>query len=101
MGANSWEFEVVLDTHSPGLSDDLTKAAALIDERGARHAPCARDGAAPSGHHREGVLRFKPISPRPQSLELQIQRPGGSSVSLDSFCKSSTWKGIRMDMVQP
>lgn len=75
VGAKTWDFKVVLDTHSQELSDALPQTAALIDERGARYAPLAWDGAAPGGHHREGVLRFNPITPRPEHLELQLQRP--------------------------
>lgn len=74
--AGSWDFKIVLDTHSADLSDDLTKSATLIDGDGRRYTPVAWDGAGPGGHHREGVLRFKPISPRPQSLELHIARNG-------------------------
>lgn len=74
--AGSWDFKIVLDTHSADLSDDLTKSAVLIDGNGKRYMPLAWDGAGPGGHHREGVLRFKPVSPRPQSLELQIARSG-------------------------
>lgn len=72
----SWDFKVVLDTHSADLSDDLTKSSALVDDNGRRYMPLAWDGAGPGGHHREGVLRFKPPSPRPQSIELQIVRSG-------------------------
>ncbi|MEK6591769.1 MAG: hypothetical protein AABZ67_01675 [Pseudomonadota bacterium] len=75
-GAGSWDFKIVLDTHSADLGDDLTKSAILIDGDGRRYTPVAWDGAGPGGHHREGVLRFKPISPRPQSVELQIARNG-------------------------
>lgn len=75
-GAGSWDFRIVLDTHSTDLSDDLTKSAVLVDGSGKRYMPVTWDGAGPGGHHREGVLRFKPISPRPQSLELQIARNG-------------------------
>lgn len=75
-GAASWDFKIVLDTHSADLSDDLVKSATLVDNSGNRHAPAAWEGAGPGGHHREGVLRFKPISPRPQSVELQITRSG-------------------------
>ena len=77
--AKTWDFKIVLDTHSQDLRDDLMKSAALLDGSGARHAPVAWDGAAPGGHHRTGVLRFKPISPRPQAVELQISRPGESA----------------------
>lgn len=75
-GAGSWDFKIVLDTHSSDLSDDLAKSAVLVDGNGKRYTPMAWDGAGPGGHHREGVLRFKPISPRPQSIELQIARNG-------------------------
>ena len=74
--APSWDFKTVLDTHSGDLSDDLVKSTALIDGGGKRYSPVAWDGAPPGGHHREGLLRFKPISPRPQSIELQITRTG-------------------------
>ena len=74
--AKSWDFKVVLDTHSGDLNDDLVKSSLLLDGAGAQYAPVAWDGAPPGGHHREGVLRFKPVSPQPQSIELQITRPG-------------------------
>ena len=75
-GARSWDFKVVLDTHSQDLSDDLLKTAVLLDGTGAKHAPVAWDGAGPGGHHREGVLRFKPVTPQPAAIELSITRPG-------------------------
>ena len=71
-----WQFAVVLDTHTQDLRDDLVKNAALVDARGARHAPLAWEGAPPGGHHREGVLRFKGLGARADSVELHIQRPG-------------------------
>ena len=75
-GAKSWDFKIVLDTHSADLSDDLVKSTVLLDGTSGKHAPVAWDGAAPGGHHREGVLRFKPVSPKPRSIELQIRRAG-------------------------
>lgn len=73
--ASTWDFNIVLDTHSQVLSDDLAKSALLLDESGGRQAPLAWEGAGPGGHHREGVLRFKAIAPLPRTVELQIQRP--------------------------
>jgi hypothetical protein len=70
-----WSFKVVLDTHSQDLSDDLLKSAVLVDARGGEVAPVAWEGAAPGGHHREGLLKFEAIAPRPAALELRIQRP--------------------------
>ena len=72
----TWEFAVVLDTHSADLSDDLMKSSLLLDGSSEQYAPVAWEGAPPGGHHREGVLRFKALSPRPQAIELQITRPG-------------------------
>jgi len=77
--AKTWNFEIVLDTHSQDLSDDLVKSAVLVDGEGREYAPTGWDGAAPGGHHREGVLRFNPVSPPPQAIELQIRRPGEAS----------------------
>ena len=75
-GAKSWDFKIVLDTHSVDLNDDLVKIAVLLDGTGGKYAPVAWDGAGPGGHHREGVLRFKPPASRPQAIELRISRPG-------------------------
>lgn len=74
--AKVWEFRVVLDTHSQDLSDDLARSAALVDAAGRRQAAVAWEGAPPGGHHREGVLKFNPLSPPPQAIELRIQRTG-------------------------
>ena len=78
VSAKSWDFKVVLDTHSGELNDDLVKAATLIDDKSGRHVPGKWEGAGPGGHHREGTLRFNAIAPRPESVELQILRPGES-----------------------
>ena len=75
-GAKSWDFKIVLETHSTDLSDDLVKSTVLLDGTGSQHVPVAWDGAAPGGHHREGVLKFKPVSPTPAMIELQIKRAG-------------------------
>ena len=74
--AKTWDFKIVLDTHSQDLGDDLLKSAVLVDGKGLQYKPTAWDGAAPAGHHREGVLRFNPVSPPPQAIELHIRRPG-------------------------
>ena len=75
-GAKSWDFKLVLDTHSQELNDDLIRTAVLLDPSANSYLPVAWEGADPGAHHREGVLRFKPIVPRPASVELRIQRAG-------------------------
>ncbi|HEX6266731.1 MAG TPA: hypothetical protein VFZ81_07515 [Burkholderiales bacterium] len=74
--AKTWDFAIVLDTHSQDLSDDLAKSAVLTDDRGNEFKALAWEGAAPGGHHRTGVLRFNAIEPRPRAIGLRISRPG-------------------------
>ena len=75
----SWNFKIVFDTHSQDLSDDVVKSAILLDSVGGRFVPLAWEGAGPGGHHREGVLRFQPLTSSPKQIELQIRRPGESA----------------------
>lgn len=73
-----WEFAVALDTHSADLNDDLTQTATLTTNDGRTLKPVSWVGAAPGGHHREGVLAFDVPAPRPSAVELRIDRPGES-----------------------
>ena len=72
--AKTWDFTIAFDTHSGSLSDDVAKSAVLADDSGKEFKPLGWAGAAPGGHHRQGVLKFAPISPRPQAIELRITR---------------------------
>lgn len=74
-----WEFTVALDTHSADLNDDLTLTATLRTDDGRTLKPVSWVGAAPGGHHREGVLAFDVPAPRPSAIELRIVRPGESA----------------------
>lgn len=67
----SWDFRVVLETHTRDLGEELVKSSVLIVE-GRQYTPLAWDGAPPGGHHRKGVLRFGAISPLPPVVELRI-----------------------------
>ena len=75
-GAGTWDFKVVLDTHAGDLNDDLLKTTLLLDDMGGKYIPAQWEGPGPGGHHREGVLKFKPVSPAPATIELQIRRAG-------------------------
>src|SRR5262249_21727478 len=77
--SKTWSFNVVLDTHTQDLSDDLLRTAALFDDNGGKYDPVAWEGAGPGGHHRTGTLTFKAVSPYPQVLELRVQRTGETS----------------------
>ncbi|MDO8464291.1 MAG: hypothetical protein Q7S46_03420 [Gallionella sp.] len=74
----TWGLEVVLETHTKALSDDMAKSAVLIAD-GKQYLPLNWEGAPPGGHHRKGVLRFKAIAPPPASVELQIRLAGDPS----------------------
>jgi len=74
-----WEFSIVLDTHSAELSDDLVQSVSLKTDDGRTLKPASWTGAAPGGHHREGVLAFDVPAPTPASIELRIARPGESA----------------------
>jgi hypothetical protein len=73
--AGTWDFKVVLDTHSQDLHDDLLKSAALVDDTGNERRPIAWHGSPPGGHHREGFLQFNAPEPRPATITLRLQRP--------------------------
>ncbi|MCZ7653061.1 MAG: hypothetical protein M5R42_00335 [Rhodocyclaceae bacterium] len=47
--AKEWVFEVVLETHTQDLGDDLAKTAALIDSAGRQAAPTKWQGDGPGG----------------------------------------------------
>ncbi|MBZ0094407.1 MAG: hypothetical protein K8H75_03370 [Sulfuricella sp.] len=73
--ARTWDFAVTLETHTQPLDDDLAKSSKLLGD-GKPYRPLGWEGAPPGGHHRNGLLRFKAITPPPQAVELQIRRAG-------------------------
>jgi hypothetical protein len=79
LAASAWEFALAFDTHTQDLSDDVAKTARLIADGGTAYAPLEWQGDPPGGHHRSGVLRFRPVTPVPQAIELRVQRAGESA----------------------
>ena len=75
-GAREWRFELSLNTHTVPLSDDLARTARLVDDAGHEQGAVAWNGDGAGGHHRRGTVSFRPVQPRPQAVELRIQRPG-------------------------
>ncbi len=71
-----WEFSVVFDTHSVQLNDDPTQTTVLVTDDGRVLKPTAWNGAAPGGHHREGVLLFDAPTPPPIGIALKMTRLG-------------------------
>lgn len=69
--STQWKFDIVMDTHSVELNQDMVKSAILIDDQGKEYKPLNWEGPT-GGHHREGVLIFNQIIPTPKSVELKI-----------------------------
>ncbi len=78
--AKTWDFTVSLNTHSVELAEDLAQSAVLDDGQGNWIKPIVWNGDPPGGHHREGVLSFEPVSPRPSTIKLEIRGVGGVEV---------------------
>lgn len=76
--AKTWKFNVVLDTHSVDLSQDMVEVSFLSDNQGNVYQPTAWEGPPPGGHHLEGVLVFDAIEPTPSSVNLVIKDIGGT-----------------------
>ena len=74
--AASWDFEIILDTHSGNLDQDLTKTSVLTDDSENQFNAISWEGDPLQGHHRQGILKFPPITPKPQSIELKISQIG-------------------------
>ncbi len=72
---DTWGFEMTLESHTQDLKTDISKSSILIAD-GKQYAPLDWEGAPPGGHHRKGILRFKAITPKPASVELQIHLTG-------------------------
>lgn len=70
--ASVWKFNVVLDTHSGSLDEDMLLSAVLVDDTNRVYRPTNWDGAPPGGHHREGVLIFMPGASVPKQVQLKI-----------------------------
>ena len=75
-GADTWRFEVQLNTHVAPITQDLTAVAVLSDGQGHDESPLAWQGDPPGGHHRQGILSFKAINPSPESVTLTIRQVG-------------------------
>ncbi|MBI2050972.1 MAG: hypothetical protein HYT31_04160 [Parcubacteria group bacterium] len=76
-GSKTWKFDVVFDTHSGSLDDNILTAASLIDDKGNAYQPISWEGPGPGGHHREGVLVFSAVKPVSSFIELKIKNVGG------------------------
>ena len=74
--SKEWKFDIVMDTHSVELDQDMTESAILIDDQDKEYKPISWEGSS-GGHHREGVLVFDPIEPTPKYIELKIKNVGG------------------------
>lgn len=73
----TWKFELVLDTHSGSLDEDLMEVVTLVHDQMNIYKPISWEGTEPGGHHREGTLSFDVIDPQPTTIELKVKEVGG------------------------
>ncbi|MCL5797357.1 MAG: hypothetical protein M1366_00960 [Patescibacteria group bacterium] len=71
--ATTWDFDIKLDTHTGSLDQDLVAQVRLVDDKSNEYKAVGWEGAPPGGHHREGILKFSSVTPRPTSIELKIE----------------------------
>jgi hypothetical protein len=67
-GAKVWEFDVAFNTHTTPVEGDPAQFYV--------HKALAWNGDPPGGHHRKGVLQFKPVAGATE-IELRINGVGG------------------------
>ena len=75
--SKEWKFDIVMDTHSVELDQDMIVVATLVADNGEEYKPLRWEGAEAGGHHREGVIIFNQVMPIPKSLKLIISGIGG------------------------
>jgi len=80
ISAKIWSFDIVLDTHSGSLDDDLLKTFYLEDDQGHKYYPAGWSGDVPGGHHRTGELKFNGTYPQPEIFKLTIRLSGGEKI---------------------
>lgn len=75
-GASEWKFEVILDTHTVELSEDLVSLAKVFYGDDTVRA-LRWEGDSPGGHHRSGFLIFPAPESMPESITITIENVGG------------------------
>jgi hypothetical protein len=73
--SKEWKFNIVMDTHSVELDQDMMIAVVLVDDQGKEYTPINWEGPV-GGHHREGVITFNRITTTSKSIELKISGIG-------------------------
>lgn len=75
--AETWRFAVQFNTHVTPITQDMVAVTSLSDGKDFGEKPTTWQGDPPGGHHRKGVLVFKPIEPMPAKITLHIRQVGG------------------------
>ena len=85
-GAETWRFDMQFTSHVSPITQNIAAVSVLTDGQGHEEAPTAWQGDPPGGHHRKGVLLFKPLAPMPASITLKVRKIGSTPE------RTFTWK---------
>ncbi|MCC7165616.1 MAG: hypothetical protein IT331_24175 [Anaerolineae bacterium] len=71
------EFEIVMDTHSVDLANDMLKTVVLRDDAGKEYMPLKWAGPGAGGHHRQGTIQFGQLKQTTKTLTLLVKNVAG------------------------
>ena len=75
-GADAWEFLVAFESHLRSHLEKLPDRAVLVGPHGSQEAAIEWEQLPPAPFLRQGAVRFKPIAPRPKTIELRVKLYG-------------------------
>ena len=78
-GSDNWQFSMQFTSHSVPITQDIAAVSTLSGGNASDERAIAWQGDAPGGHHRKGVLLFKPINPLPQTITLKVRQIGSAA----------------------
>lgn len=69
-------FKISMTAPAGELSEDMMRSGVFEDEDGTVHLPTSWNGDPIGGHHREGVLHFGTLSPKPKKVDFILLNIG-------------------------
>lgn len=76
-GNGQWQFNVAINNHTQGVTQDMVDVSSLADQNGTTYRPTKWIGDPPGGHHRSGSLRFDSVPRNVTGFTLTLRELGG------------------------